>query len=278
MKRPGVFLVYVLAIAAMNHISAGGAWAGEVLDRITRKGVLVAAIDPAWPPMSWRNEAGRYEGFDVEVANEIARRMKVQLQFATPKFEDITAGHWNGAWDVATSLTPTEQRAANLDFPVVYWYGLSALAVHRDNTTIRVPSDASGRRIGVLKSSEYEKYLTREPFDVTGMSPINYKIDNPQIALFDTTNGPFDALSKGDGVEIDAMIDSVSTLLSEIAKGRPLKIVGQPLMYTPSALATEPGDPEFAAILKKTVDDMQRDGTLSAISMKWFNFDVTKGG
>jgi ABC-type amino acid transport substrate-binding protein len=59
-------------------------------------------------------------------------------------------------------------------------------------------------------------------------------------------------------------------------EGRPLKIVGQPLMYTPSALAIEPSDPDFAAVLKKTIDDMHQDGTLTTISMKWFSFDVTK--
>lgn len=41
------------------------------------------------------------------------------------------------------------------------------------------------------------------------------------------------------------------------------------------AIAIQPGDPEFADLMKRTVDAMREDGTLSALSLKWFSIDLT---
>src|SRR5437899_1905439 len=133
--------------------------AGPVLDRVRQNGVLVSVMDPAWPPFSWRKDDGSFDGFDVDVMTQVARRLGVRIRFETPDFSTVVAGKWQGAWDVSPSVTPTKQRAENLDFPAVYAYSVDSLAVHRDNTSILTPADASGTKIGVEKSTEYEKYL-----------------------------------------------------------------------------------------------------------------------
>jgi polar amino acid transport system substrate-binding protein len=196
----------------------------------------------------------------------------------TPSWDEQTAGHWNGKWDISVgSMTPTAKRAENLDFPMYYSYGMTSLAVHKDNTSIQIPSDASGKRIGVLAASIYEKYLTREPHDIIGMPPVMYKIDDPIIVRFDQEDLVAQALARGDGVELDAMTGTLANILHLIEEGMPLKVVGQPLVYLPSAAAIEPGDAEFSALLSQVNDDMHEDGTLSALSEKWFGLDLTKG-
>ena len=249
--------------------------AGTVLDRIKGRGILVVAMDPAWPPFSWRKDDGNFDGFDVDVMSQVARKLGVGIRFETPDFSAVVAGKWDGKWDASPSVTPTKQRAENLDFPAIYAYGVDALGVHRDNTTIRIPADASGKRIGVVKSTEYEKYLTREAFDILNMPPINYRIDQPVIVTFDTSNETYEALAKGDGVVLDGVVDSLSSLMSEITNGRPIKIIGLPLIYTPSGIAVEKGDPEFSAAIREAVDGLREDGTLKTMSLKWFGIDTT---
>jgi polar amino acid transport system substrate-binding protein len=61
-----------------------------------------------------------------------------------------------------------------------------------------------------------------------------------------------------------------------IKQGKPFKIIGQPLYRVPQSVAVLPGDPEFAALLKETVDGMRADGTLSKLSLKWLDFDLTQ--
>ena len=65
-------------------------------------------------------------------------------------------------------------------------------------------------------------------------------------------------------------------VLFQIKAGAPLKIVGQPLNYGPAAVAVEPGDPELAALIEKTINSMRDDGTLSALSIKWFGVDLSR--
>ncbi|TIN18952.1 MAG: transporter substrate-binding domain-containing protein, partial [Mesorhizobium sp.] len=156
LSRMSIATVSLLLLCALSMPGS----AGPVLDRVKQKAVLVVAVDPAWPPFSWRKEDGSFDGFDVDVMTGVARRLDVEVRFEVAEFSAVISGKWQGAWDVSPSVTPTKQRAENLDFPAVYAFGLGSLAVHRDNTTIRTPVDASGKRIGAVKSSEYEKYLT----------------------------------------------------------------------------------------------------------------------
>ena len=252
------------------------AHAESALDRIKSKGILMVAVDPDWAPMSWRKEDGNFDGMDVDVSKEVARRMGVDVRFYMPySFEAVLAGNWGGKWDIATSVTPTAQRAENIRFAAVYNYAPSALAVHRDNSAIQEPSEARGMRIGVLKGTEYEKYLTREPFDILNMPSFTYKIENPEIIGFDDQNALYDALVEGDGTEIDGIVDDMSVLVRKINDGAPLRIVGQPLTYTPGAIVVDRGDETLAAALKEIIESMDKDGTLTRLSMKWFDFDLT---
>ena len=268
----------IAAVAFLLPLVVGSslASAGAVLDRVKARGEMVAAVDAAWPPFQFQKEDGTFDGYDVELVSEVAKRLGLRARFKTPSFSTVLSGTWQGEWDLAPSITPTAQRSVNLDFPVIYEYSLSVLAVHRDNSRIRTPADVSRKRIGVQKSTEYEQYLTREPFDVLNMPPIVYKIEDPIVVTFETADESFEALAKGDGKELDGVINSLSTIMSEIKNGRPFKVVGSALMYTPSALAIEKGDPEFAAVLKQTIDGLSADGTLTAISKKWVGIDTAK--
>jgi polar amino acid transport system substrate-binding protein len=279
MSRPSRALFLGIAALTVTFFSFA-CRAGDVLDRIMANGYVTMVGEPAWPPFSSLDDNGEYVGFDVDVANEIARRMGVgvhRIEHALT-WEQETGGHWDGVIDVSIgSMTPTAARDENLDFPANYYYTIAALAVHNDNTTIRTPADASGKRIGALKAATYELYLRRIPFDIVGMEPVTYKIDDPVIITFDQEEQAFDALAKGDGVELDAIVNYLPVLMSLIDEGKPFRIIGQPLYRAPQSVAIEPGDPEFAALIKQIVDEMHADGTLTELSMKWFNFDLTSG-
>jgi polar amino acid transport system substrate-binding protein len=75
----------VLALAAAGAASFGSSLsAGEVLHRVEEKGVMVMSTDPEYPPQSFLNADGQFEGFDVEVGRAIAERLGVDIQFVTP--------------------------------------------------------------------------------------------------------------------------------------------------------------------------------------------------
>jgi polar amino acid transport system substrate-binding protein len=265
------------AIAMVMLFGASQALAGDVLDRIKSSGVLRVASDPAWPPYSVRNEKGEWQGFDAAVAEEISKRMGVKLEFVAPNWDVITSGNWNGEWDLSVgSMSPTEDRAKRLAFPAIYYYAPTVVAVHRDNTTILSPSDATGKRVGTLKGSIFEKYVRHEPMGMADELPPVYKINNAEVVTFETSEAAMNELSKGEGAAIDAMVDDLMYFLFLIKQGAPIKIVGQPVYYGPAAVAIEPGDAEFEQLLREMITAMQDDGTLSALSNTWFGVDLTR--
>src|SRR5688500_14825234 len=112
--------------------------AGETTDllaEICESGTLTVSTDPAYPPQSSLNEqTGEYEGFDIDVATEIAARLGVEVAWETPAWDVITAGSWNGRWDTTVgSMTPTNDRQQVLYFTEPYSYVPAVVVVAADD-------------------------------------------------------------------------------------------------------------------------------------------------
>ena len=125
-------LALIGALAAM--LIAPAAFAGETLDRVTSSGVLKVATNAGWPPQSYLDDSNQLVGFDIDVSNEIAKRLGVKAEFDTPEWGVMTGGHWGGRWDVAVgSITPTKPRSEVLDFAGIYYYTPYVFAVNADS-------------------------------------------------------------------------------------------------------------------------------------------------
>jgi polar amino acid transport system substrate-binding protein len=264
-----------LALSAPLVVTAA-ADAGEVLDRVTSKGVLVMSTDAEYPPQSSLDESNEFVGFDIDVGREIAERLGVGIEFVTPSWDVITAGNWAGRWDISVgSMTPTAARREVLDFPAIYYYTPAALAVHQDSA-VATPADASGKKIGVGVATTYENYLKHDlVIDAEGAPPFDYLIDDATIQTYDTDLLALDDLRLGDGVRLDAALTALPTIMGAIDNGYPIKVVGDPVFLEPLSVAIDKGDPEFGAKLAEIVTAMGDDGTLAGLSMKWYGADLT---
>ena len=253
--------------------------ANDLLAAIMKAGVLRVSTDPAYPPQSSLNEkTGKWEGFDIDVATEIAKRLGVKIDWKTPAWDTITSGHWNGRWDLSVgSMTITPERAQVLDFTTPYYFTPAGVAVHKDNTTFTDPSQLSGKKIGVCGDCTYEKYL-EGTLQIPGVT-IDYKIDNADIHTYDTDTTAIEDLSLGDGVRLDAVMSAVPTLQQAIKDGKPIKLLGQPLFFEPLAAAIDKSsslDPNsLVQKVSQIIGDMHNDGTLTTLSMKWYGEDLT---
>jgi polar amino acid transport system substrate-binding protein len=265
-------IVAALVVAAALAVPAG---AGEVLDRVLANKKLVNALDAEYPPFSFLDTNKEMDGFDVDVAKEVAKRLGVEAQQVTPGWDVITAGKWAGRWDVSIgSMTATKERTAVLDFPVQYYFSEAVLLVNKNNATAQDAKDLSGKKIGVQVSTTYEKYLQKDlEIDAAGAPPVTYRIDNPQIVFYDEEPQGIEDLSLG--AKLDGMIVGLLTAEDYIKNGKPVKILGQPLFYEPVSIAVDKGDPEFAAKIKDIIEAMRADGTLKKISEKRLGVDIT---
>ena len=264
----------LLSVALIGLLSIGVAQAGEVLDSIMAKKVILVATDANWPPQSFINDQNEMDGFDVDVAREIAKRMGVEIEFITPSWDIITAGNWNRRWDLHVgSMTPTKKRAEKLAFPAVYYYTPAAVGVHKSSSISNV-AGLSGKKVGTGTGTTFELYLQGDlSIDAAGAPKFDYQISNPTIRSYETSTIALDDLRLGDGVRLDGVVSSLPVFLEAIENGYPIKVVGDPIFYEPLSVTIDRGDAEFNSKLKEIINWMRKDGTLTRISKKWYGVD-----
>ncbi len=264
----------LLGALLITLLTLGTAQAGSVLDSIMSKKLIKVATDANWPPQSFINDKNEMDGFDVDVAREIAKRLGVEIEFITPSWDIITAGNWNGRWDLHVgSMTPTKKRAEKLAFPAVYYYTPAAVAVHKSSKISSVEG-LSGKKVGTGTGTTFELYLQGDlSIDAAGAPKFDYKISNPIIKSYETSTIALDDLRLGDGVRLDGAVSSLPVFLEAIENGYPIKVVGGPIFYEPLSVTIDLGDQELNDKLKDIISWMRKDGTLTKISKKWYGVD-----
>ncbi|NLJ55236.1 MAG: transporter substrate-binding domain-containing protein [Intrasporangiaceae bacterium] len=250
----------------------------DLLAQICDEGVITVSTDPAYPPQSSLNDqTGEYEGFDIDVATEIAKRLGVDVAWEAPSWDVITAGSWNGRWDTTVgSMTPTNDRQEVLFFTQPYNYTPAVAVVRADDTSISdLANDLDGKRIGVCSGCTYDNFLTKS-LDIEGYE-FDFVIDDAEVAGYDTDTTALQDLANG---RVDAAITSVTTAQGYIDAGNPVKIVGDPVFYEPLSVgfdrSSDPSSESLYEAVDTIVGEMHADGTLTEFSEKWYGLDLTK--
>ncbi|TDQ64409.1 polar amino acid transport system substrate-binding protein [Maritalea mobilis] len=271
MKNLAKLMAGIVAAAALTSF----AQAGEVLDKVMAEKKMIVATNSEYPPASYLNAQGEFEGFDVDVAKELAERLGVEVSFINPAWEAITSGKWGGRWQVAIgSMTPTPARAEVLNFPAVYYYTPAALYVHKDAPYTSV-EDVMGKKIGASAGSTYESYLNQTlKLDEEYSPAFEFLIEPGEIRTYETDTNVMDDLRLGDGVRLDAGVSSVPNIMEAVKNNYPLRIVGEPLFFEPLAVVVAKGDDEFSQKVGAIIEEMRADGTLKELSVKWFGADL----
>jgi polar amino acid transport system substrate-binding protein len=253
------------------------AHAGVTLDRIKRSGVLNDVLVESYPPFGFIDADNELAGFDVDVAKAFAARLGVTLRLATPGWETVLSGRWQGRWDICIcSMSPTEERAKVLSLPVRYYSSPAVLTVNKNEQHIKTVADISGKRVGVGMGSSYEKYVNKT-LVIPGAAAINYPFrDVVAIPGDETVN--FRNLALGPGVRLDAIISDFATAKGAVESSHALKIIGPVIYAEPNVVATEKGDPDWDRTVARIFNEMKADGTLAKISLKWFGQDITHDG
>ena len=261
--------VAVLSIALISISTS--AKAGDVLDYILLDNEILVATDASWPPVSYIDDDGVMQGFDVEVAREIAERLGVEVRFVTPDWDVVTAGNWNTRWDLSVgSMTPTASRAEVLNFPAIYYYTPAAFAVHTDSAVTTL-AGLDGKTICTTAASTWEMYLQGD-LDMLNAPAFTYDVTPGTITSLKDGTMCADDTRLGAGVRNDGFIDSIPMIQGAIEAGYPIRFLGDPVFYEPLAIATDKqfDDPELDAEIARIITEMQKDYTLSLLSIEHF--------
>lgn len=278
MATRGRILVILGGMALAVSSIACSSGPATLLDKVTKADKLVVSTDPAYPPQSSQNAAGTFEGFDIDVATEVAKRLGVEIEFTTPDWTAITAGGWGGRWDVSIgSMAVTPERSKVLDFSNPYYYTPAQMAASVESG-ITTLDGLAGKAICSGEGTTYDAWLNGTLDFGTGED-----LGKPPAGSTSTTL-PTDkdcALQWQAGrFDFEGWLSSSTTVQAALDEGLPFVKVGDPVFLEPLAIAMDKSGPatkEMLAKLNGIVADMHADGTLSGFSMKWFGLDITKG-
>ncbi|MGL4740963.1 MAG: ABC transporter permease subunit [Sarcina sp.] len=255
----GVILVCIIAILGYKFYSANS--------KTNNNKVITVAMSGTYYPFTF-NEDNKIQGFEVDVWNDIGKRLGYKVEFKTASFSGLFGMLDSGKVNtIANQITITQERSEKYYFtePVVY---TGAQIVVRDNeNNIDDLANLKGKTVGVDLGSNYEAIL--KDADKNG---------DITIKTYQDTNVAFNQLMLG---RLDAVVIDRVSAAEIINKGKlPLKLVGTPIKPLENAYPFVKNEQNKALVteINQTINQMRADGTLKAISEKWLNTNVTSIG
>ena len=268
--------------AAVGDDGGSQAAANDLLAEILARGTIRISTDPNYAPQSFLDESGNFKGFDVDVAQEIASRLGVEVEFVTPDWDLITAGNWGDQWDMSVgSMTVTTARQKILDFASPSYYYTPAQFAAVNGAGIETLDDLSGATICVGASTTYEIWLMGD-MEGLGLPASSFYVEQPpadiSIIPLTTDNDCAQQIQAGRH-EFQAFLTSNTVVEAAIAEGVPVHKVGTPVFSENLAVAFDKSaSKDVAGLVEKVseiIADMHEDGTLSGLSLEWFGEDLT---
>ena len=144
--------------AAIQALAVIPGKAGENLDAIKADGILKIGTEGTYAPFTYHDANGKLVGFDVEIGEEIAKRLGVKPEFVEGKWDGLIAGLDVKRYDaVINQVGITEERQAKFAFSEPYIASRAALIVREDNADIKQFTDLSGKKAAQSLTSNYGK-------------------------------------------------------------------------------------------------------------------------
>jgi polar amino acid transport system substrate-binding protein len=286
----------LLLLFSIGMAACGGGGADILLEDIKDRGYIVVSTDPNYEPQSFLDpDAVRAEdtvcpddmltwgemlGFDVEVAKEVAARLGVEVCYATPDWDVVTAGSWGDRWDISIgSMTVTKSRQEVLDFVTPYYYAPAIFAAAAD-AGITAWEDLEGQTICLAAATTYLDWMNGVDMGLPAESLFTDPPSDFTLVELPTDQECAQSIAAG-RPEFSVYLTSKTVVDSNMAGDLDVVYVGSPVFsenMAPSIDKSHSLDTAtFIAAVDEAVKAMHADGTLSAISEKWFDgVDLTE--
>lgn len=262
-KRYLAMLLSVVMLALMlAGCAAKPAEEGDLLARIQSRGSITVAMEGTWAPWTYHNEADELVGYDVEIAQKIAEKLGVSVNFVEGEWDGLLAGLDDGRYDIminGVGIMPDREEKYNFSTP--YAYNRTAVLVRGDYDEIQSMEDLNGKRTANTISSTYAAIAEQYGATVTGVDDLNQTIE---LLLSD---------------RIDATLNA-EVVFADYQKAHPeadIKIAAYTDDVERVAIPVRKGD-DSATLLQAINDalaEMTADGTLTALSEKYFATDIS---
>lgn len=256
--------VLLLAAALAGCGGGGGAARREsALDRVIDTRVLRVGMNPGYAPFEMVDPSGGMIGFDVDLAQRVARMVgsDVRVEIVKSDWDPIIANLNAGKFDVIMSgMTRTPGRALRCAFTAPYFTTGQALLVNRQmHPEGTVPDVASLDRPGVVVATK---------LGTTGEIASRKFFHQATIHTMETEA---DAALEVESGRADVMVydQPYIAIRSKESKGRTWARL-EPFTHEELAMAVPRDDVEFRDWLNLAIEDLRESGAWDSLYTKWF--------
>ncbi|WP_349408054.1 transporter substrate-binding domain-containing protein [Pseudalkalibacillus sp. SCS-8] len=251
-----MLLAFSLLLAACGGSGDNGSGEGSGEYDLVEDGQFTFASSGEFAPFSTTDASGEMSGFDIEVAEAVAKELGLEPNQKKFKFASIVEGVKTGRFDAAVaSHTITDERKKAVDFSTPYYYSGPQIFT-RPDSDIQKKADLEGMEIAVSKGSTYAEMAE----EVT---------DN--IKIYDSDVTALEALSKG---KHDAVITDFVTGKEAIGKGFTIE-ARELLGRSEQAIAVSKDNDKLLEDINAALETLRENGKLKELSEKYFGEDIT---
>lgn len=259
-RRPLPALVAAVfgALATLAAALPAPAQAGAVLDRVRAAGTVRVCVWPDYYGVSLRNpRTQQLTGIDIDLSQEFARDLKLQLQYVDSSFATLVADLEGDRCDVAMfAIGMLPQRMEQLRFTRPYLQSDIYAITTKGNRVVQRWEDID--KPGVAVAVQAGTFM--EPVMAGALKNARLvRVSPPATRERELEAGRVDVF----------MTDyPYSRRLLDNADWATLIAPPQPFHVLPYAYAVKPGDAEWLAQVDEFVARIQRDGRLEAAARK----------
>jgi polar amino acid transport system substrate-binding protein len=262
MKRHYIWLSLLIVMSILLSACASTA-SGSHLEAIKNAGVMKVGTSADYPPFEYVDASGNKAGFDIELMEEIAKRMGVSLEWVDMPFDSLIAGVQEGKIDASISaFNYTEERDQVVDFTDPYYTGEDAFTVAEGFVgMIANPEDVAAYKVGVQTGTTQDEWLTDTLIGGGLMAEGNlYRYERADQVALDLKNGRVDVM----------MADYIpAKALAEQLGGLKIAYIGV-VSSGPMNIVIPEGDTELAQEMNAIIKQLLDEGFVTNLGLKHF--------
>jgi octopine/nopaline transport system substrate-binding protein len=253
--------------------------------------VVTIATEGTYPPWTFSNPQGGVQGFEVDLANDVCRRLSLKCEFVVQNFQGFIPGLVAGKFDVVLSaLSVTEERKKVVDFTRPYARISNGFAVAANGPLARLPNDgvrynldtqreAAQKAIDELKPMLKGKALGTQAGSISAKFVDEFLRDTiAKVNEYKSVQDQDIDLSNG---RTDIAVGSVVTLKRSMSTPtlKDYKMTGPTFVGgvfgAGYGAALRKSNDELRDKFDRALADAIADGTIKKLSDKWLGVDVT---
>src|SRR5512141_891618 len=262
MKRVVVFVSLLVAVSLILS-GCGAGKAANHLEAVKQAGTIKVGTSADYPPFESVDASGNKVGFDIELMQEVAKRLGVELEWVDMPFDSLIAAVQEGKIDASISaFNYSEERDKTIDFSDAYYTSEDAFTVADGFAgTIAKPEDVAAYKVGVQRGTTQDTWLTDTLVAQKLLSEENlFRYDRVDQAMLDLQNGRIDVMMS-DYVPAQALVKQLGGL----------NIVYHGVLSTgPMNMVLPEGDKELKQAVNDTIAKLQSEGFIDALAVKYF--------